>query len=206
MPAAPRAAVVNDVDAAGSVLLQRLAGKPADEVLSRIANGDPLKLYGLCAQRIRDTHFVLDPDRVFERALAQVAIGVQVEPALCTRPEWLVERVDRAIRRVLDHDAEEERDGLPAEDPEQQHRLFVEAFYIEPGLARLSSVRFNGLGERIRKGFYHLIIEGRPLEEVLAMELGSPNDLQRDILTGLLAIGVIDEEGFEELRAKEPQP
>ena len=46
-------------------LLRRMAGKPAAEVLARIADGDLLRLFPQCAQRIRDTFFILDPDRVF---------------------------------------------------------------------------------------------------------------------------------------------
>lgn len=183
-------------------LIRRLAGKPASDVLSRISNGDPLKLYALCARRIRETYFVIDPDRVFERALAVVAVGMEIEQEACTRPEWLAGMVDRAIRLVLDRDRDEESRGIPPENPEEHFRLFVEAFYIEPPLARLSAVRLNGLDERIRKGFQKLLIEGLPLEEVLEMGLGPPERLQLDILIALQAIGLIDEEGVEEFRWK----
>jgi hypothetical protein len=185
--------------------LRRLAGKPADEVLSRISNGDPLELYPLCVQRIRETYFTVDPDRVFERALAFVAVGIEVEKD-CDTAGWLLGRVDRAIQRVLDRDREEERTGIPAENPEEHFRLFVEGFYREPALARLASVRLNDLEERVRKGFHHLLIEGRSVDECLEMGLGPPERLQRDILIALQAIGLIDDAGFKELGAEEPQP
>jgi len=186
--------------------LARLAGKPASEALARISNGDPLRLYPQVAGRIRERCFLLDPDRVFERALLLVAVGIETEPEACTRADWLVERIDRAIRSVLDRDGEEERAGIPAERPFEHFRVFVECCFLEPGLARLASVRWNGLGQRAREGFYRLIVEGRPLEEVLALGLGPPERLQRDILTGLQAIGLIDDEGFQDLLIKEPKP
>jgi len=191
-------------DLAGA--LARLAGRPASEVLARISNGNPLNLYAQVAQRIRETYFVLDPDRVYEKALLVVAVGIEVEARAFTRPEWLLGRIDRAIRLVLDKDSDEERSGVPPENPEEHFALFVEAFFIDPSLARLSSIRLNGLEERIRKGFFHLIVEGRPLEEVLEMGLAPIERLQHDILTALEAIGLIDEEGFDELFGQEQEP
>lgn len=218
-PAAPRSAssvpAMSESESASAgpssdvqTLVRRMAGKPANEVLARISNGDLLKLYPLCARRIRDTYFVLDPDRVFERALAMVAVGIEVEAESCLRPEWLVGTIDRAIERTLDHDREEERAGLPPENPEEHFRLFVEAFFVEPPLARLSAVRLNGLEERVRKGFQLLIVEGRPLEECLELGLGPPERLQLDILLALEAIGLIDEKGFGRAKGndKEEQP
>jgi hypothetical protein len=69
-----------------SALLRRLAGKAAEDVLSKISNGDPLRLHALCASRIRETFFLLDPDRVLEKALSVVALGVQQEPERCGDP------------------------------------------------------------------------------------------------------------------------
>ena len=60
-------------------LLARLAGKNASEVLSRISDGDPLRLYPSCAYRTRERYFVVDPDRVFERALSLVAVGIEID-------------------------------------------------------------------------------------------------------------------------------
>lgn len=195
-----------DSRADADTLIRRMAGKPASEILARISNGDPLKLYELCARRIRDTYYVLDPDRVFERALAIVAVGIEIEAESCTRPEWLLGALDRAIQSTLEHDREEERAGLPAENPEAHFRLFLEAFYLDPPLARLASVRLNGLEERVRKGFQLLIVEGRPLEEVLALGLSPPERLQKDILTALEAIGLIDEKGFGDTEDEEARP
>lgn len=188
-------------------LLARLVGQSADDILSRLANGDPLKLYSRVAHRIRDRHFVLDPDRVFERALSVVAVGVDLDGSDCLEDGWLEARIDQAIRHVLDRDIEAEQAGIPAESPETHHAVFVQAFFRPPHLARLSSVRLNALSDRIRKGFYHLILEGRPLEEVLAMELGTPDQLQEDILRALQAIGLFDEKEFHQLLGrKETRP
>lgn len=188
-----------------ATLVRRMVGKPASEVLARLANGDPLKLYTLCARRIRETFFVLDPDRVFERALASIAVGIEIEGEACLRPEWLTSAMDRAIQATLDRDQEEERIGMPAENPEEHFRLFVEVFYVEPPLARLSSVRLNGLEERVRKGFRLMLVEGRTPEECMQLGLGPPERLQRDILAALEAIGLVDEPGVEALTRGDEQ-
>jgi hypothetical protein len=186
-----------------AALIRRIRGKPAADSLSRISNGDPLKLYPLCARRIRETYFLLDPDRVFERALAEVAVGLELEAERCEAPEWLLEKIDLTVQSILEHDRADEHEGLPPDHPETHFRLFIEAFYVEPPLARLSSVRFNALDERLRMGFQKLMIDGLPLEEVLAIEgLGPPERLQLDILVGLKAIGLLDDAGVEELRWK----
>jgi len=190
-------------EADSAALIRRMAGKPASDVLSRLSNGDPLKLYPLCARRIREAYFVLDPDRVFERLLALVAVGIEVEAEKCGERDWLLGRVDRAIQSILDHDREEERAGVPAENPEEHFSLFVEALYLEPPLARLASVRLNALEERVRKGFYLLMIEGRPLEEVLEQGLGPEERLHGDILLALQAVSLLDENGFEDLGKQE---
>jgi hypothetical protein len=73
-------------------VIRRLAGKPSAEILSRISNGDPLQLYPLGVRRLRETFYLLDPDRVFERALAEVAVGMQLEAQRCSEPGRLLEK------------------------------------------------------------------------------------------------------------------
>jgi hypothetical protein len=183
-------------------LLRRMEGRPAAETLARLANGDPLRLYECCAHRIRETFFFLDPDRVFERVLPLAAVGLEVDAEASRRPEWLVGLADRAIQAVLDHDREQERAGIPLDAPEEFFPLFSAAFYIDAPLARLSSVRLNGLEERVRKGFYYLLVEGRPLEECYGLGLGPPDVLQRDMLGALEAIALIDEGGLRKKKRK----
>lgn len=188
-------------------ILGRLVGLTADEALSRLANGDPLKLYARIAHRIRARHHVLDTDRVFEPALSIVAVGIVTDEAECLSEGWLDRRVDQTIQAILERDANDERLGVPHPDPERSFPVFVQAFFMQPHLARGSSVRFNGLEDRVRRAFYHLILEGRPLEEVLAMDVGGPDQLQEDVLRALLAIGLFDEKAYHEfLVPKEDQP
>jgi len=187
-------------------ILHRLAGKPASEVLARITDGDLLRLFPLCAQRIRDAAYVLDPERVFELALTKTAIGIELDGARCAEPGWLVEFVDRAILSTLERDRADEQSGNPPDRPLSHFPLLIESCYVEPALARLASVRYNALEARVRLGFQKLIVEGLPLEQVLAMGLGPPDRLQIDILLALKAIGLLDDEGVEQFRSKEAQP
>jgi len=187
-------------------LLRRLAGRPAAEVLARIADGDLLRLFPLCAQRVRELCYVLDPERIFERALAEVAVEIELAGERCGEAELLIACVDRAIQSVLERDRRDEHDGVPLVRPEASYPLFVEACKLEPGLARLASVRYNALDARVRRGFQKLIIEALPLAEVLELDLGPPERLQLDILHALQAIGLLDDDGVEELRARGETP
>jgi hypothetical protein len=185
-----------------TTLLRRLAGRPAAEVLGRISDGDPLRLYPSCAYRISERYFSIDPDRVFERALATVAVSLETEPENCDQAEWLVEKIDRAIRYVLKVDQEEDRSGPPPDDEflDPRYRVFVEAFGVEPPLARTAAVRFNGLDERVRKGFFHLLVYGESVETcVNERALAPPQQLRRDVLTALWALGHLDDAGLEEM-------
>lgn len=187
-------------------ILNRLAGKPAAEVLARITDGDLLRLFPLCAQRIRDAAYMLDPERVFELALTKTAIGIELDGVRCSEPGWLIEFVDRAISSTLERDRADEQSGNPPDCPPTHFPLLIESCYVEPALARLASVRYNALEARVRLGFQKLIVEGLPLEQVLAMGLGPPDRLQVDILVALKAIGLLDDEGVEQFRSKEAQP
>lgn len=187
-------------------LLRRLAGKSAAEVLARIAEGDLLRLFPLCAQRIRDAAYILDPERVFEHALSRAAVRIEIGGERCSEPGWLAECVDMAILAILERDRQDEQAGIPPDQPSKHFPVFIESCYVEPTAARLASIRYNALDARIRLGFQKLIVEGKPLQDVLELGLGPPERLQLDILLALKAIGLIDEAGVEELRVKEEQP
>ena len=176
-------------------LIARLAGRTAREVLARISDGDPLRLYPLCAHRTRERYFVVDPDRVFERALSSVAVGMEIDSSGCERADWLIERIDAALRSVLEEDREAERTGARTEsgflDP--KYLVFVEAFGTEPARARSAAVQFNGLDERARKAFFHLLVDGESVEACLQRGLGPPDRLRNDVLTALWALGHLDD-------------
>jgi hypothetical protein len=183
-------------------LLARLASREPAEILGRIADGDPLQLYPLCAHRIQERYFVLDADRVHERALAFVATAVGVEIDAIARPDWLISIIDRAIESRLNEDREEERAGkVPCEPTDQRYRIFVESFGTEPTLARAAAVRFNGLEERNRRGFFHLLIYGEAIETCLEKGMGPPDDLRNDILTALWALGHLDDQELDQMKA-----
>lgn len=180
----------------GVVILGRLAGQPAPEILARISSDDPLKLYAGVAQRIRDRWFVLDPDRVLERALPIVAVSLEHHPEGCEHPDWLLERMDRAIQLVLDSDREEDRRGPLDTDgfPDPRFEVFVRTFLVPPALSLAASVRLNGLGDRVRRVFFELMIEARPVEECLERGLGPPEQLRIDALTALWGLGHLDDD------------
>lgn len=195
LPAAPEPAPE------AKTLLARLAGKNAREVLARLSDGDPLRLYPLCAHRTRGRYFVVDPDRVFERTLSLVAVAIEIDSEGCERAEWLIERIDEALSSVLEEDRELERAGARTEsgflDP--RYLVFVEAFGTEPARARSAAVQFNGLDERARKAFFHLLVDGESVATCLQRGLGPPDRLRNDVLTALWALGHLDDAELKDM-------
>lgn len=170
--------------------LTRLLGKTPSEILSRISSGDPLGLQAICMLRLRDQALLIDPDRLFERALAWVAVSASRAQADELIPEWLLSQVDFAIARILGEDREQELQaaGSPPED-DKQYRFIHQAFATERGLVRSAAVNFNRLHLAARRGFFRLLVDGIPVDECVH-ELGTTREaLRADILDALRALG-----------------
>jgi hypothetical protein len=175
--------------------LQRLVrGQPA-EILARISADDPLRVLELGASRLRETFFLIEPERLQERALARVAvIGARARPVELGAP-WLLEQVDHAIHRIIDEDREEELARPFDCDPEDPRFYFLRSGYIvKPRFARAAALAFNALPERPRKGFFRLLIERLPVADCLALGW-EPEELRRDVWRCLGALGYPDAQG-----------
>ncbi len=174
------------------------AGETPEEVHARIASGDPLDLYPLCGVRIRERSLLLDADRVFGRALAVVAVSTVVEREDRGSGPWLLDKVDRAIRLLLQEDQEQERSATPADD-DSAYLFLVDAFAIERALARTAAVRFNNLDERARRVFFRLLVDGASVETCLTEGLGDRKSMREDALRTLCALGYINDEELREM-------
>ncbi len=174
------------------------AGSTPEEVYARISNGDPLDLMPLCAIRMRERAYLLDLDRILARVQAITAVGACVEQQDRGSLAWLIDKVDRAIWKVLQEDEERERSGIP--DLDDCHHLFlVQAFAIERAIARTAAVRFNALDERTRQVFFRLLVEGSDVETCLAEGLGDRKTLREDALRSLCALGYINEKELQQM-------
>src|SRR5262249_19288893 len=85
-----------------------LRGEDSSEVLARLSHGDPLKLAEGAARRLRERWILLDPDRVYYRALGVIADAVPCEDPPADLAEWTRLKIDLAIDQLVRGDRETE--------------------------------------------------------------------------------------------------
>lgn len=170
-------------------LLPRLLRGTPEEVLARLTSDDPLRLEQECAKRIRERFYLLDPERVFERALSRVALMASKTPAEELSREWLLAQVDHSIQRVLEEESEEERRSPYDCDPEDPRYQMLREIFIEGCFARTASWAFNRLPERPRVAFHYLCLEQRSVDECLKLGVWDDDTLYEDIWRALAAPG-----------------
>lgn len=140
----------------------------AGEILTRLCRDDALQLGEMCEFRLAEAAFMVHPDRLLARAVAQVAhsaaYGYDGSPPLF---EWLLDRIDRSIDDLITDDIEAERRGVPPsqEELEDYVPLIPRETGIAPELSRLACVTFNTLPESLRQPFFAIFIEGLSVEE-----------------------------------------
>lgn len=174
-------------------LVRRLfAGDDPRAILARISEGDPLRLEPFCVARAREKSVLIDPETLFVRTMAQVAIAAPRRDENSPLDRWLRDRVDDAIRDTLRRDREALDAGFVPEEPlAPRFAYFMEALGIEPESTLSAIVAFNELPRYTRESFFALILEARPLQEVLAEGFGPPDDLRLRVRTALCALTYI---------------
>jgi hypothetical protein len=65
-----------------------LRGGDANEILARLSEGDPLRLQEASARRLREVWFLLEPERVYHRALAVCAKAASKEAPPADLGAW----------------------------------------------------------------------------------------------------------------------
>jgi hypothetical protein len=174
--------------------LEPHVGKSPEEILARLQGADPLGIHGLGMSLLRSEAYLIDPDRLYERALARIAFTASMASRDELGPEWLQEVVSTAIERILDEDREGERTSAGAPPEDDTHYRFIRyAFATERGLVRSAAVRFNSLPKHARYAFFRMLVDAIPLAECLREYEGSPEQLRQDVLSGLRALGHIRE-------------
>lgn len=139
-----------------------LTGRTPDAVLDRIADGDPLGLRDLVAQRIRATAVLVDVDRVHLRALAAVAFRASSAGPPRKRRE-VVEVVDRVITEEVEDAA------LPSPLGEGSaergvFETFAGPLELDPDALRSACEAFNACPAEERAAFFELVVERRTLD------------------------------------------
>lgn len=145
-----------------------LRGESAGAILAHLSQGDPLRLAERSARRLRERFVLLDPDRVLRRALAVCAEAAAHEEIEEDLEAWTLFHLDLAIDQLVhaDREAEQARPG-ELDDEEQDFPLLTQSLSLDPACVRPASVAFNELEELPRRAFFELLIEGRPVGDVI---------------------------------------
>ena len=168
-----------------------LRGKTPEELLPRLVEGDPLRLQEQTALRLRQVWFLLDPDRVFRRALAVCAHAAPLEDPPSDLDAWRVAKVDLAVAQLLQSDQQRERsDPDTLSDEERSFPLLTQSLFVEPGSVRAVSVAFNALDPPPRRAFFELLVEGRNVDDVIEAGPWDADGLYRAIHQALAPFGL----------------
>lgn len=153
----------------------------AEEVLSQIIPGDPLRLRMLAADRITAAARLVDVDRVVVRAMARISHGAALNGPPSSEA-WLMDEMDRAIEDVVDA-------GLA--DPDAAGPL-LRALAPGAGIGREALVRscvaFNRRSQDERVAFWSLMMASEPLDEAAQRHEASPTEFARRSRRVLTAI------------------
>jgi hypothetical protein len=178
-------------------MLSRLLRGSPEENLARLAEDDPLRLLTWSATRLRERFLLVDPERIFVRALGQIAFdGAGSTETLDTG--WVQARLDRSIDIVLDEEREEERSmpfQCPPEDPRYGGLREIGVVGI---FARTASTFFNAAPHHARLAFIYACLERRTLDECLRAGSWNLKSLHEDIWSGLRTLGYHRRDGRPE--------
>lgn len=182
-----------------------LRGEPA-EVLSRLSDTDPLRLREGTSKRLREVWFLLEPDRVYERALLVCADATVADDAPEDSTAWAVSKIDLAIEQLVHEDRRAEFDHPEVlSDVDKDFPLLVECLLLDPELVRAASVAFNALEPLPRRAFFELLIVGRDVGEVIENGPWDEDGLYDAVQTALatLNLDLRDDSADDQLQAED---
>lgn len=166
-----------------------LSGGSPREILEHLVDGDPLELGARCRERIEESAYLLDPDRLHLRAVARVAHAAarwRGEPAL---DQWLGERIERSMDELMDEDREDERSGIPPGEPWGARDSFLsETLGLEPTLARRACVAFNRLPFEVRSAYFAVAVQGKTVSQQATEGNGPPAAVRANVVRAVRAI------------------
>src|SRR6185503_2063129 len=112
-----------------------LRGDDASEILARLSQGDPLRLQEGSARRLREVWILLEPERLFHRALAVCAKAASKEDPPEDLAAWARSKIDLAIEQLVraDYEAERAHPELVSEE-EKLFPLLTDSLMLDPEL------------------------------------------------------------------------
>lgn len=168
-----------------------LRGGDAQEIHARLSQGDPLRLLEFSARRLRELWFLLEPERVYYRALGVCADAVSREDPPDDLSAWTRAKLDLTIEQLVAADLEAELNHPECVSEEQKtFPLLTDSLFLDPELVRSASVAFNSLDALPRRAFFELLIEGREVGECIESGPWDEDGLYQAIQTALATVGL----------------
>jgi len=144
------------------------------ELLAWLAAGDPLGIGRLGQRRLARAAYLLDPQRLFLRVLARVALegASRHPPRGRARARWLTQLVDESVFELLEEDRSEQAEGIePAMPTDARYARVARELECSELEARKICVAYNALPTESRGMFQAVHVRQRELAQA-ARELG----------------------------------
>lgn len=143
------------------------SGGTERDVLYRLIEGDPLDLRPLCWVLVANESWMIEPDRLFMRSAARIAMKASLYKGEPELDDWMDDLVTTGLGEILEEDREAERAGLGVapEDLPGYRALIPAETGIEDDLTRRATVIFNQFEEPDRRPFYEVVVVGYSVEE-----------------------------------------
>jgi hypothetical protein len=178
--------------------LPRLLRGTPEENLGRLVADDPLRLFSWSAAWLRERFLLVDAERVFVRALGQIAFDGAGASAGELDSPWVLARLDRTIHAILDEEREEER-SMPFQCPPEDPRYGgLREMGVVGVFARTASIFFNSAPRGARRAFRHVCLDKRPIEECLGAGPWTLESLREDVWSAIRALGYHRRDGRPE--------
>ena len=148
-----------------------LRGTP-QEVLARLAAGDPLGLGPRVSRALRRRRLLFDDARALLRAFAtcaRFAGRYRGRPGL---GRWLDAQVELALDTLVEEP--------PAGPPSSRELDLAQRLHLDPERLALARARFHRLPFAARDAFYQLVLDGRPLDDLAYPGGRSAVEIARD--------------------------
>ena len=138
--------------------------------------------------RMRSTAFLVDCERLFDRATVRIALVAHTFDPKHDLGAWLDGRIDESAQDLMRADAEyvADRKEVDLSDPRLDSYQFLLA--LPPNQVLPALVAFNQCPFDERKAFFALLIEDIPVQECLDAGMGPPELLRERCLNALGAV------------------
>lgn len=171
---------------------EHLSAGSAREVLARILDTDPLALAERCERHLHAHAHLVDRDRLLARTAAHVALSARGYAGTPPLDTWLAAHIERTLGEILREDLAAVRGGEPLRASEAAHfRFLVEAFGVEPAIARRAAVAFNGLPDEVRGDWWALVMHRKSLAERAAECSAAAERVETNVKRALTTIALL---------------